>query len=101
MSNQTLRAMAKERLTAATEEIFLLFERTIQEYEQELSRSKEETHRTQALLDSVLNPRVRQLQADTETRTEPGLNHEIPESSQIKEEREEQGFKQEEDHLPV
>uniref|UniRef100_A0AAV2JYH1 Uncharacterized protein n=2 Tax=Knipowitschia caucasica TaxID=637954 RepID=A0AAV2JYH1_KNICA len=97
----SLRALMKERLTAATEVIFSLFERTIHEYEEELSRSKEETNRTQVLLDSVLHPRVKLLQA-AETRSDPGLNHnpnqEIPGTSQMKEE---QGVKQEEEHLPL
>ena len=55
---QMLRCLVNERLTAAAEEIFALFERTIAEYEEELCGSKEETRRTQQLLDSVLNPRV-------------------------------------------
>ncbi|XP_042372564.1 zinc finger protein 135-like, partial [Plectropomus leopardus] len=38
---QMLRALVKQRLTAAAEEIFGLFERTIAEYEEELSRSKD------------------------------------------------------------
>ncbi|KAJ0032866.1 hypothetical protein NQD34_002947 [Periophthalmus magnuspinnatus] len=51
---QTLRTLVNERLTAAAEEIFALVERTIAEYEEELSRSKEENQRKQRLLDSVL-----------------------------------------------
>ena len=35
---QTLRVFVKQRLTAAAEEIFELFERTIAEYEEELCR---------------------------------------------------------------
>ncbi|KAJ0000596.1 hypothetical protein NQD34_012438 [Periophthalmus magnuspinnatus] len=69
---QTLRALVNERLTAAAEEIFALFERTIAEYEEELCRSKEENQRNQ----------------DTQT-------------SRIKEEPEEQSVKQEEDTLPA
>ncbi|XP_034042853.1 zinc finger protein 568-like [Thalassophryne amazonica] len=56
---QMLRALVKQRLTAAAEEIFGLFERTIVEYEEELCRSKEENHRQRQLLDAVLNPEVR------------------------------------------
>ncbi|XP_055077182.1 zinc finger protein 773-like isoform X2 [Periophthalmus magnuspinnatus] len=49
-----LRAQVTERLTAAADEICALFERTIAEYEEELSRSKEENQRKQRLLDSAL-----------------------------------------------
>uniref|UniRef100_A0A8C6U1N7 C2H2-type domain-containing protein n=1 Tax=Neogobius melanostomus TaxID=47308 RepID=A0A8C6U1N7_9GOBI len=40
-----LRALVTERLTAAAEEIFALFERTVVEYEEELLRSREENQR--------------------------------------------------------
>ncbi|GLD73287.1 zinc finger protein 135-like protein, partial [Lates japonicus] len=53
-----LRALVKQRLTAAAEEIFGLFERTIAEYEEELCRSKEENQRQRKLLDAVFNPQV-------------------------------------------
>ncbi|KAJ0032874.1 hypothetical protein NQD34_002955 [Periophthalmus magnuspinnatus] len=43
---QIFRALVTERLSAAAEEIFALFERTIAEYEEELSRSKEENQRS-------------------------------------------------------
>ena len=43
---QTLRVVVKQRLTAAAEEIFELFERTIAEYEEELCRHRK-------LLDAV------------------------------------------------
>ena len=48
---QTLRVVVKQRLTAAAEEIFELFERTIAEYEEELCRHRK-------LLDAVFQPRV-------------------------------------------
>ncbi|XP_055083960.1 oocyte zinc finger protein XlCOF7.1-like [Periophthalmus magnuspinnatus] len=70
---QTLRALVNERLTAAAEEIFALFERTIAEYEEELCRSKEENQR----------------------------NQDTPQTPRIKEEPEEQSVKQEEDTLPA
>uniref|UniRef100_A0A672ZGD9 C2H2-type domain-containing protein n=1 Tax=Sphaeramia orbicularis TaxID=375764 RepID=A0A672ZGD9_9TELE len=53
---QVLRSLVEQRLTAAAEEIFGLFERTIAEYEEELCRTKEENHRQ--ILDCVWNPRV-------------------------------------------
>ncbi|KAM6917712.1 uncharacterized protein PEZ65_013485 [Lycodopsis pacificus] len=56
---QMLRCLVNQRLTAAAEEIFGLFERTIAEYEEELSRSKEQNERKQKLLDAVYNPEVR------------------------------------------
>ena len=53
-----LRASVTQRLTAAAEEIFVLFERSIAEYEEELSRSKEENERQRKLLDAVFNPQL-------------------------------------------
>ncbi|XP_049607815.1 gastrula zinc finger protein XlCGF8.2DB [Syngnathus scovelli] len=51
-----LRALVNERLNAAMEEIFGLFDRTIAEYEEELCRSKEEIERQRQLLDSREHP---------------------------------------------
>ncbi|XP_033841030.1 oocyte zinc finger protein XlCOF8.4-like [Periophthalmus magnuspinnatus] len=99
-----LRALVQERLTAAAEEIFALFERTIAEYEEELRRSKQEERRKEELLQSVLSPRVLLLRAQhiPETSLNPGPEN--PETLQIKEEPqepEEQRVKQEEEPLPV
>uniref|UniRef100_A0A8C9XRB4 C2H2-type domain-containing protein n=1 Tax=Sander lucioperca TaxID=283035 RepID=A0A8C9XRB4_SANLU len=63
---QMLRALVEQRLTAAAEEIFGLFERTIAEYEEELCRSKEENERQRELLDAVYNPQLRLHRADVE-----------------------------------
>ncbi|XP_051246768.1 gastrula zinc finger protein xFG20-1-like isoform X8 [Dicentrarchus labrax] len=63
---QMLRALVKQRLTAAAEEIFGLFERTIAEYEEELCRSKEENERQRKLLDAVFNPQLRLHRADVQ-----------------------------------
>lgn len=49
---QKLRAFVSQRLTAAAEEIFVLFERAIAEYEEEVCRKHK-------LLDAVFNPEVR------------------------------------------
>ncbi|XP_038583842.1 zinc finger protein OZF-like [Micropterus salmoides] len=49
---QTLRAFVQQRLSAAAEEIFELFERTIAEYEEELCGQRK-------LLDAVFKPEVR------------------------------------------
>lgn len=51
-SVQSLRAFVSQRLTAAAEDIFRLFERTVAEYEEELRRQRQ-------LLDAVLKPEVR------------------------------------------
>lgn len=48
----TLRVLIRQRLSAAAEEIFELFERTLSEYEEEVR-----TQRT--LLDAVFKPEVR------------------------------------------
>uniref|UniRef100_A0A672ZF34 C2H2-type domain-containing protein n=1 Tax=Sphaeramia orbicularis TaxID=375764 RepID=A0A672ZF34_9TELE len=48
---QILRSLVEQRLTAAAEEIFGLFERTIAEYEEELCRTKEENQRQRQILD--------------------------------------------------
>ncbi|XP_039664073.1 splicing factor 3A subunit 1-like [Perca fluviatilis] len=63
---QMLRDFVNQRLTAAAEEIFELFDRTIAEYEEELGRSKEENERQQKLLDAVCNPEVRLHRADAQ-----------------------------------
>ncbi|KAJ0062373.1 hypothetical protein NL108_010974 [Boleophthalmus pectinirostris] len=88
---QRLRALVNERLSAAAEEIFALFERTIAEYEEELRRSKEENQRKQKTLDSVLSPRVLLPKAAPHTPSpDPGLTHDSTWSPQVKHEPEEQ-----------
>ncbi|XP_045906593.1 gastrula zinc finger protein XlCGF57.1-like isoform X2 [Micropterus dolomieu] len=56
---QTLRAFVQQRLSAAAEEIFELFERTIAEYEEELCGQRK-------LLDAVFKPEVRLHRADVQ-----------------------------------
>lgn len=53
---EMLRAMLNARLSAAVEEIFGVVARTIAEYEEELSRTKEENERQRQLLDAVFRP---------------------------------------------
>ncbi|XP_057688139.1 zinc finger protein 287-like [Corythoichthys intestinalis] len=48
-----IRALLNARLSAAVEEICVVFERTIAEYEEELGRTKEENERQRQLLDAV------------------------------------------------
>lgn len=45
-----LRAFVKDRLTAAAVEIFQVFEKTIEKYEEEASSSKQEIERLRGLL---------------------------------------------------
>ncbi|XP_054461532.1 uncharacterized protein LOC129096874 isoform X2 [Anoplopoma fimbria] len=99
---QILRSLVNQRLTAAAEEIFELFERTIAEHEEELSRSKEENERQRKLLDAVFNPEVRIQRADAQQllvvkeevppeqqEWSSSLDQRGPEPSHIKEEQEE------------
>ncbi|XP_034401555.1 zinc finger protein 572-like [Cyclopterus lumpus] len=94
---QMLRALVKQRLTAAAQEIFGLFERTIAEYEEELCASKEENERQRELLDAVFNPQLRLHRADAQQVIggeeeqqdwSSSLNQEDPEPPHIKEEQE-------------
>ncbi|XP_078022064.1 uncharacterized protein LOC117250243 [Epinephelus lanceolatus] len=55
---QMLRSLVTQRLTVAAEEIFGLFERTISEYEEELSRAKEENERQRKLLELRVEPEI-------------------------------------------
>lgn len=108
---QTLRRLVTERLAAAAEEIFSLVEKTIEEYEQELSRSEKENQRKQQLLDSVLNPRVLLPSAGAQVQTfpgpgppgppspGPGLTHEVTQTQPIKQEPEETGVSQTQEQL--
>lgn len=55
---EMLRLLINQRLTAAAEEIFGVFGRTIAEYEEEISRSKLEIDRQRRLLDLSAPPRI-------------------------------------------
>nr|XP_019967175.1 PREDICTED: zinc finger protein 585B-like [Paralichthys olivaceus] len=55
---QMLQLLITQRLSAAAEEIFGVFGRTIAEYEEEISRSKLEIDRQRRLLDLSRKPRV-------------------------------------------
>ncbi|XP_078020010.1 uncharacterized protein LOC117245913 [Epinephelus lanceolatus] len=109
---QMLRALMKQRLTAAAEEIFGLFERTIAEYEEELCRSKEENERQRKLLDAVFNPQLRLHRADVQQllvvkeevpseqqEWSSSVDQEDPEPPHIKEEQEELWISQEGEQL--
>ncbi|XP_039679898.1 zinc finger protein 235-like [Perca fluviatilis] len=96
-----LRALVKQRLTAAAEEIFGLFERTIAEYEEERCRSKEENERQRELLDAdVQQLSVREEEVPPEQREwSPSLDQQHPEPPHIKEEQEELWISQEREQL--
>nr|XP_057925634.1 RB-associated KRAB zinc finger protein-like [Doryrhamphus excisus] len=53
-----LKELVKERLMAAADEIFALFERTIASYEEELCRTKEENERQRRQLEAVSKTRT-------------------------------------------
>nr|XP_033493164.1 zinc finger protein 135-like [Epinephelus lanceolatus] len=110
---QMLRALVKQRLTAAAEEIFGLFERTIAEYEEQLCRSKEENERQRKLLDAVYNPQLRLHRAEVQQQLlvvkeevppeqqewSSSVDQEDPEPPHIKEEEEELWSSQEGEQL--
>lgn len=54
-----LRVFLNQRLTVAAEEIFGAVEKTIAEYQEEVSRSKEENDRLQNILDIVIKPEIK------------------------------------------
>ncbi|XP_063764092.1 zinc finger protein 184-like isoform X2 [Eleginops maclovinus] len=84
---ETLRAFVNERLTAAAEEIFEVFQRRIAE---ELESTLKENQRQKKLLDALLNPEVRLHRAGTRQQAcSSSLEKEDPEPPHIKEEQEE------------
>lgn len=56
---QLLQAFFSDRLTTVAVEISVAVEKAFAEYQDEISRSKEENQRLQRLLDSVFNPDVK------------------------------------------
>ncbi|CAB1341344.1 unnamed protein product [Coregonus sp. 'balchen'] len=54
-----LRVLLNERLTAAADEIFGAVEKTVAEYQEEITRSKEENEKLRKLLDIVLKPVIK------------------------------------------
>ncbi|XP_071356745.1 gastrula zinc finger protein xFG20-1-like [Trachinotus anak] len=105
---QELRALVEQRLAAAAAEILGLFERTVAEYERELSRSEQENQRHRKLLDAVFRPQVlgpradvRQLLVSEEEQQDwsSSLDQEDPDPPHIKEEQEELWSSQEGEQL--
>lgn len=76
---EMLRLLINQRLTAAAEDIFRVFGRTIAEYEEEISRSKVEIDRQRRLLDLSRQPQI-SVQADCsgETRVRDPQRVQVP-----------------------
>ncbi|XP_019745790.1 LOW QUALITY PROTEIN: zinc finger protein 271-like [Hippocampus comes] len=86
---QMLKALVNERLNAAVEEIFGLFERTLVEYEEELCRSKDVIERQRQLL-NAREPSGRVDATDVQSSQEDVPPEEEAEPSRVKEEEEDE-----------
>ncbi|XP_061747816.1 gastrula zinc finger protein XlCGF8.2DB-like [Nerophis ophidion] len=93
-----LKELVKERLMAAADEIFALFESTITSYEEELSRTREEKERHRQQLEAarktqiVLHVEGVQQQEERPPTPQEGsskLKHEFPQPPHVKEEEQE------------
>ncbi|XP_026005074.1 zinc finger protein 112-like isoform X2 [Astatotilapia calliptera] len=97
-SVQYLREFINERLTAAAEQIFLEFEKTIVQYEEEIDRQRR-------LLDITWKPQIKLHRTDVpqqqvcEEERSSSVEQEEPEAPQIKEEQEELCSSQEGEQL--
>ncbi|XP_037102488.1 zinc finger protein 771-like [Syngnathus acus] len=69
---QMLRALLNQRLSAAVDEVFVVFQRTIAEYEEELCRTKAENERQRQILKAVFKPQFGLNSADTQTMEDVG-----------------------------
>ncbi|XP_061671115.1 zinc finger protein 501-like [Syngnathoides biaculeatus] len=99
---EMLRALLNQRLSAVVEEIFVLFERTVVEYEEELSRTKEENRRQRQLLDTFIKADVDEDVPSTEQQElSSRVEQQEPESPHVKEEDDGSQFRglQEDDKL--
>ncbi|XP_054628562.1 uncharacterized protein LOC129179387 isoform X3 [Dunckerocampus dactyliophorus] len=102
-----LKELVKERLMAAADEIFGLFERTIASYEEELCRTKEENERQRQQMEAVSKTHivlhiedVQQLSGRQEERRSFTLKEEEdPQPPHVKEEEQELGITQEGEFL--
>ncbi|XP_059190891.1 gastrula zinc finger protein XlCGF57.1-like [Centropristis striata] len=95
---EMLRVFVNQRLTAAADEIFEVFERTIAEYEEELELCSKEKNRK--LL--VYKPEGRSHGSEAPSKQQElssSLDQEDPETQHIKEEQEEVWSSQEREHL--
>ncbi|CAL9704054.1 unnamed protein product [Knipowitschia caucasica] len=89
-AGKTLRALVTARLSAAAEDIFALFERTIADYEKELRLCKEKLRRQEQL--ETLRPRVRTPGVQMPSQS-PDLS--LNQTSPVKQERAEQSVRRE------
>uniref|UniRef100_A0A673XHK4 Zinc finger protein 32-like n=1 Tax=Salmo trutta TaxID=8032 RepID=A0A673XHK4_SALTR len=109
---QLLRVFLNERLAVAVDEIFGAVEKTITDYQEEVSRSKDENDRLQRLLEIALKPELKLHRAGLGHSLvclvtlnfilyewSPSLGQEDPEFTQIKEEQEEPRTSQWEEQL--
>uniref|UniRef100_A0A674BKP3 C2H2-type domain-containing protein n=1 Tax=Salmo trutta TaxID=8032 RepID=A0A674BKP3_SALTR len=88
---QSFSIFVNERLTVAAVEIFDVVEKVVAEYQEEISRSKEENERLRRLLRITTEIKEEETpeQQHCEQEWSPSLRQEKPEPTQIKEEQEE------------
>ncbi|XP_057707398.1 zinc finger protein OZF-like [Corythoichthys intestinalis] len=96
---QMLRALLNQRLSAAVEEVVVVFERTIAEYEEELCRTKEENARQRQLLDAVFKKPRAELHVQDDGEEDLHLEQRERSSQVEQEEREPPYIKVEEDRV--
>ncbi|KAK6321118.1 hypothetical protein J4Q44_G00080940 [Coregonus suidteri] len=80
-----LNVFLTERLTAAAVEIFGVVEKTVSEYQEEISRSKEEIDRLRMLLDIVTQPKIHLHKADPQQLIIPVPEEQVPPEQQHRE----------------
>nr|XP_057920077.1 uncharacterized protein LOC131111342 [Doryrhamphus excisus] len=105
---QMLRALVNQRLAAAVEEIFVVIERTIAEYEEALSITKEENEQQRQLLDALFKKSEVVLhRADVHEEHFPceqqewcsRVEHQEPQPLYVKKEEEDHSLSQDGEHL--
>lgn len=102
-NNQALKVLVGQRLSAAAEEIFVLFEEAAVVYKSEICRLEKETERQRRLLDAVYNPQVvlEKEWVDLLTPDQTGLDQEHLHLVDIKEEIQQVSIKQETVSFPL
>lgn len=102
-NNQALKAVVGQRLSAAAEEIFVLFEEAAVVYKSEICRLQKETERQRRLLDAVYNPQVvlEKEWVDLLTPDQPSLNPDSLRVVSVKEEIQQVSIKQETVPFPL
>ncbi|XP_054625506.1 zinc finger protein 37-like [Dunckerocampus dactyliophorus] len=96
---QMLRTLVNRRLTAAVEEIFVVLERTIAKYEEELSRTKEENERQRQILDAIFKKPGIVLYRKAVSAEHLAPDQEKPQPPHVKEEENDHSISQEKEHL--